>query len=183
MKIAGRVIILIYTLLFTFLSLGVTLISLRLIPLDLVLTDIAKIEGNLEIGLVGAVFFLAGIGSLLKNLFSNRQRESLVHYSELGDVKISLAAIEDLIEKTTGNINGIRNVKVNVFFADAKSQKMLMTTIKAAISPEVNIPTVTADMQNRIRECVKETVGVEIDKIEIIVETISSNFKAKHKVR
>ncbi|BBB92915.1 MAG TPA: alkaline shock response membrane anchor protein AmaP [Methylomusa anaerophila] len=179
MGIIDRVILSIYTFLLTFLSLGVILLSLRLISLDLVWTTLAYIYGHWETALVGAVFFLVSIRLLLSGLRSQKDKDAIIHHNDMGDIHISLDAVENLVEKVARHIRGVRGVKVQVKVAGQQEIKVHM---KVAVSPESNVPTVTSDIQTRVHEYVKNTVGVELADIRIVVETISNEFKVRHRV-
>ena len=178
MGIIDRIILSIYTLLLAFLSIGVILLSLRLISLELVWTGISHISGQWEAGLVGAVFLLISIRLLLAGMRSRKAKDTIVHHNEMGDVHISLDAIKNLVEKTSRHTRGVRGVKVRV----SNHSKGLKVALKAVVSPEVHVPSVSAELQQRIHEYIKNTVGVELADVEIIVENISNDFKAKQRV-
>lgn len=178
MGIIDRIILSIYTLLLAFLSLGVILLSLRLIPLDFVWTGISHISGQWEAGMVGAVFLLISIRLLLAGMRSKRIKDTIVHHNEMGDVHISLEAIKNLVEKTSRHVRGVRGVKVNV----TNDSKGLQIALKAVVSPEVHVPSVSAELQQRVHDYIKNTVGVELADVKIVVDNISNDFKAKQRV-
>lgn len=178
MGIIDRIILSIYTLLLAGLSLGVILLSLRLISLDVIWTGLGYIHGKWEAGLVGAIFLLVSLRLLLAGVRSPRQKATIIHHSEMGDVHISLDAIENLVEKTSRQTRGVRGVKVVVTY-EAQSLKV---NIKATISPEHNVPTVAAEMQQRVQDYIKNTVGIEAAEIAVFIENIANDFKSKTRV-
>ncbi|MDF2501608.1 MAG: hypothetical protein K0Q77_2322 [Anaerosporomusa subterranea] len=175
MGILDRIILTIYTFLLTFLSLGVILLSLRLISMDWVRTSIESIAGRWEAGLVGAVFLLVSLRLLLAGLRSRRGGKSITHHTNLGDVHVSLDAVENLVEKTARHTRGVRGVKVSVQHANAGVSIIL----KIVVSPDSNIPAVTDEIQQRVSESIKNTVGVEPVDIRVVVDNIANDFKAK----
>ena len=177
MSIIDRIILSIYTLLLAFLSLGVMLLSLRLIPLELVWTGVLYISEQWEAGLVGAVFLLVSIRLLLAGMRSRCLKDTIVHHNDIGDVHISLDAIKNLVEKTSRNTRGVRGAKVRV----SHDKRGLKVSINAVVSPEVHVPSISAELQQRIHDYIKNTVGVEIADVEILVENISNDFKAKQR--
>lgn len=178
MGILDRIILSIYTLLLTILSLGVILISLRLIPLSFIWTGLSLAYGQWEAGLVGAVFLLVSIRLLLAGVRSRRGRNTIIHHNDMGDVHIALDAVENLVEKTTRHVRGVRGVKVR---AD-HSGSGLQLSLKAVISPESSVPDVTAEIQRKVYEYVKSTVGIDLTDMRILVENISNDFRSKHRV-
>lgn len=178
MGIFDRVILSIYTFLLAFLSLGVVLLSLRLISLEWVGTSLSYIYGQWEAALIGAVFLLVSIRLLIAGLRSQRAKDTIVHHNDMGDVHISLSAVENLVEKTARHIRGVRGVKIKV----SRNGQDLKVFIKAIVSPENNVPTVSNEIQQRIYEQIKNTVGIELADIHVLVDNISNDFKAKQRV-
>lgn len=175
MGILDRIILTIYTCLLTFLSGGVILLSLRLVPAAWLRTSIESIAGRWEAGLTGAVFFLVSLRLLLAGLRSHRGGKAIIHQTDLGDVEVSLTAVENLVEKTARHIRGVRGVKVSVRHIDAAVSVLL----KIVVSPDSNIPAVTAEIQQRVSESIKNTIGIEPADIRVAVANIANEFKAK----
>ena len=173
-----RIILSVYTLLLAFLSMGVILLSLRLISLDLIWTGILQISGQWQAGLVGAVFLLISIRLLLAGMRSHLVKDTIVHHNDMGDIHISHEAIKNLVEKTARHTRGVRDVKVTVI----RDGQGLKVSLKVVVSPEVHVPTVSAELQQRIHDYIKNTVGVELTDVRIFVENISNDFKAKQRV-
>lgn len=179
MGILDRIILTIYTFLLTFLSLGVVLFGLRLIPSELIRTSLDLIEGRWEASLVGAVFFLVSIRLLLAGTRSkNLQVKTLVIHNSRGDVHIALDAIENLVAKAARHAKGVRGVKVKALHRP----EGLNVSVKAVISPDTHVPEVTAEMQQLIQESVNNTIGIDLTNIHIVVENITNEFKTKHRV-
>lgn len=175
MGILDRIILTIYTFLLTFLSLGVILVSLRLVSTEWVRTSIESIAGRWEASLVGAVFLLVSVRLLLAGLRSRRGGKTITHHTSLGDVHVSLDAVENLVEKTARHTRGIRGVKVSV-----QHLKVGVTvTLRIVVSPDSNIPEVTTEVQQRVSEAIKSTVGVDPADVRIMVENIANDFKTK----
>ena len=178
MGIFDRIILSIYTLLLALISLGVVLLSLRLISLEWIWTGISHINGQWEAGLLGVVFFLVSLRLLLAGIRTRRVKDTIVHHTDMGDVHISLDAIKNLVEKTARHTRGVRGAKVRVNH-DGQGLKV---SIKAVISPENNVPNVSEELQKRIHEYIKNTVGVQLVDVQILVENISNDFKTKQRV-
>lgn len=178
MGIFDRIILSIYTLLLAVLSGAVILIALGLISLDAVWTSLSLIHGHWEAALVAAVFLLVSVRLMLAGLRSRASGSTIIHHNAMGDIHISLGAVENLVEKTARHVRGVRGVKV----VASHSDEGLKLRLRAVISPESNIPTVTAEIQQRVAEYVKSTVGVELADMHVLVANISNDFKAKHRV-
>lgn len=178
MGILDRIILTVYTFLLAFLSLGVILLALNLISLELVWTSISMIRGQWEAALIGLLFFMVSIRLLLAGVRSRRNKGTIAHHTAIGDVHITLDAVKNLVEKTARHTRGVRGVKV---FVEQQDQG-LKVIIRAVVSPESNVPNVGSEIQQRVQEYIRSTVGVELVDIHVFVENISNEFKTKQRV-
>lgn len=178
MGLLDRVILTIYTLLLSVASLGIILLSFQLLSVELVSSWVAQIVGHWQAALVAAVFFLVSVRLLVAGMRSSQDGETIVHHLDMGDVHVSLAAIKNLVERTARHTRGVRGVKVAV----QHDGQALKVRLKAVVSPESNVPSVTADMQKRIHDYIQNTVGIELADIQILVDNISNEFKSKQRV-
>ena len=173
MGIIDRIILSVYTFVLAFLSLGVVLLGLSLLPLEWVWTSVIYIYGQWEAALIAAVFLMVSVRLLLAGLRSRGERETIVHHSDMGDIHISLDAVKNLVEKTARHVRGVRGVKVRV----SHTGQGLAVFIRTVISPESNVPDVSAQIQERVYAYAKNTVGVELADVKILVENIANDFK------
>jgi uncharacterized alkaline shock family protein YloU len=178
MGIIDRVILSIYTILLTVLSLIAILLSLRILPPDYWQRGLTYIYGQWEGAVVGGVFFLISIRLLLAGLRSRRGPHKIVHQTEMGVVEISIGAVEDLITKTARHTRGVRNAKAHI----RQLGDEVKVDMKIVVGPEYNIPTVAAEIQQRTQEYLKNTVGVSMTEVHIFVNDISNEFKSKSRV-
>ena len=178
MRIVDRIILSLYTLLLTVLSVGVILLSLRFISLEQAASCLFYIYDQWQAALAGAIFLLVSIRLLLAGLRSRSSSDAIIHNNELGQVQISIAAVENLVEKAARHIKGVREVKVKVFLRD----NGINIKLRTVISPECNVPEVAAQIQQKVYKHLQETVGVEAAQVEIKVDDISNDFKLKQRV-
>ena len=178
MGIFDRIILTIYTFLLTILSLGVVLIGLRLVPLDIIWTGINYLYGHWEASIVGAIFLLVSIRLLMAGSRTRGIADTIVHHNPMGDVHIAIDAIENMVAKAARHAKGVRGIKATV----RQSTSGLLVQIRAVVSPDSNVPAVTADIQERIHEHVKHTIGIELTDVRILVESITNDFKTKQRV-
>ena len=178
MSIIDRIILSIYTILLTVLSLIAILLSAKILPQDYWQQGLSLIYGRWEAALIGGVFFLVSIRLLLAGLRSRRGPSKIVHQTEMGVVEISIGAVEDLIAKTARHTRGVRNAKVQV----KQLAEEVKVDLRIVVGPEYNIPKVAAEIQQRTQEYLKNTVGISMSEVRILVNDISNEFKSKTRV-
>jgi uncharacterized alkaline shock family protein YloU len=178
MSIIDRIILSIYTILLTVLSLAVILLAVKLLPVDYLKASISIIYGQWEAALVGGIFFLVSIRLMLAGMRSRRGPSKIVHQTDMGIVEISIDAIEDLIAKTARHTRGVRGAKVHI----RQMGEEVKVDMRLIVGPEYNIPAVASEIQKRTQEYLKNTVGVGLSEIRIIVNDISNEFKTRSRV-
>lgn len=180
MGIFDRIILTIYTLVLTLLSLGIAAIALKLVAPDLLWTSMqTNIYGRWEAALVGFVFFFVSIRLLITGIMPERKRQTIVQETELGQVQISLTAVENLVQKVTRQIKGVQSVKTDV----VNTKQGICINLKAVISPEGSIPNISDEIQNRVKNYVHDVVGTEVADIRIFVEDIANEVNGKPRSR
>ena len=178
MSIIDRIILSIYTILLTVLSLIAILLSAKILPQDYWQQGLSLIYGRWEAALIGGVFFLVSIRLLLAGLRSRRGPSKIVHQTEMGVVEISIGAVEDLIAKPARHTRGVRNAKVHI----KQLAEEVKVDLRIVVGPEYNIPKVAAEIQQRTQEYLKNTVGISMSEVRILVNDISNEFKSKTRV-
>jgi uncharacterized alkaline shock family protein YloU len=178
MSIIDRIILSIYTMLLMVLSLISIMLSVKILPQDYWQQGLSLIYGRWEAALIGGIFFLVSIRLLLAGVRSRRGPSKIVHQTEMGVVEISIGAVEDLIVKTARHTRGVRNAKVHI----KQLGDEVKVDMRIVVGPEYNIPKVAAEIQQRTQEYLKNTVGVSMTEVRILVNDISNEFKSKTRV-
>lgn len=178
MSIIDRIILSIYTILLMLLSLISIMLSVKFLPQDYWQQGLSLIYGRWEATVIGGVFLLVSIRLLLAGVRSRRGPRKIVHQTEMGVVEISIGAVEDLIAKTALHTKGVRNAKVHI----RQLADEVKVDMRIVVGPEYNIPKVAGDIQQRTQEYLKNTVGVTMSEVRILVNDISNEFKSKARV-
>ena len=110
--------------------------------------------------ITGAIAFgFVVISILLENLIYGRRRmERTIAFDNVsGQVIVSLSALEDLIKSLTSQVPEVKEIKP---FLTA-NKKGIDAQIKLTLRSQVNIPDLTARLQDLIRRKIEDTVGME----------------------
>ncbi len=128
----------------------------------------------IDASIVTLILVLLGIYVVF--LFSKTEvdNRSIVHSSDLGDIRISLHSIQGLILKTTNQIQGIQDVQVQLTEGEP-----LGVRIDVNLLPDHHIPQLMETVQSQIRDYLQDTVGITVPKIEIFVKGISTEGKSR----
>lgn len=179
MGLVDRIILTIYAFLIALFSLGIMFIAI-FVPMDILWTSLQSIiYAKWEVVLLGVVFFLASVRLLVTGVTSGRGRQTIIQETSLGQVQISLAAIEHLVQKVTRQIKGVRSVKTYI----VNTAQGICIHLKAVVSPDACIPTISDEIQNRVKNYIHHVVGTQVADIQIFVEDISNEVGGKPRSR
>ncbi|HYG59431.1 MAG TPA: alkaline shock response membrane anchor protein AmaP [Symbiobacteriaceae bacterium] len=130
-------------------------------------------RGRVYIGLIGAVFFAVSMRLIAVAFIRQGGGQPVVHETSMGEVRISLDAVENLVRKTARSIKGVREIKAVV----SHGKDGLRVHLGGTISPEVSIPDVSEEIQSAVRQYVKRVVGVELAEVRLEVENIGNESR------
>jgi len=98
-----------------------------------------------------------------------RGRHVVLTESALGQVNVALQAIESLVERIVSQFNGVREVKPKI----VQVPQGIGINVRIAVTPDVNLPQLSEEIQNRVKTGVFEVTGMTVNTVKIMVENIS----------
>ncbi len=174
MGIFDRIILTIFTLIVAvFSGLVILLAAGWLAPLEVFWTSLLDISGRWIIGSAAGLTFIMAVRFVYYGFHRVGADQTLVHESDLGEVRISIGAVENLVRKVARQVKGVRDVRGWVIPGGGR----LNVRLRAVISPDVSVPDVSGNIQNAVRDCLSNVVGVEAGEVRVFVENISNEAR------
>ncbi|MFZ5824038.1 MAG: alkaline shock response membrane anchor protein AmaP [Bacillota bacterium] len=132
-------------------------------------------RGQLLIGLVGTAFFAVSVRLIVFAFTRRGGGQPVIYESPIGEVRVSLDAVESLVKKTARSIKGVRDMKAVI----SHGKDGLHADLRGTVSPDISIPEVTEEIQSSVRQYVKRVVGVEMAEIKIEIENIAADGRGR----
>jgi len=172
MQVLDRIIIVIFAILLMFVSLVMMLSTFELIPQEYITNLIYQNYGQIEMGIVGLIFFIIAI-RILRSLVrgNDHNRNAIVRENSLGQVRLSLSAIDALVREVVIKTRGVKELESRL----RVNEEGLIIFLEVVVTPDINIPELTEDLQEQIREYLSRTTGVVANNIEILVDNIAQD--------
>lgn len=101
--------------------------------------------------------------------------KSIVQRAELGEIRISLVAIENLVQKTVREVGGVRETRTRV----NPGAEGIKVKVHAVMNPENHLPSISKEIQEVIRRRVRETIGVEVEEVAVFIDNLGTEVGAK----
>lgn len=150
------------------------------IPLNDAVRLLTRVSVDLQLSsiLTLVVGFIMLVSLFLANLiYARRQKERTIAFDNpSGPVSVSLNAIEDLMRRIAVRVPEIKEIRPSI----TATKKGLDVEIRLVLKTDVNIPEMTAKLQDMIRSKIQDVVGLEgkinirIHVIKIIMDDLKS---------
>lgn len=171
MRFLGGLTLFFYTLVFLIIGVSFIIVSLNIIPQDIVAEIINTIYATANIrmilGITGVLLVLISI-MVLQITMGKLQREKTIAFENPdGQVTISLSAIEDFIKRAIRQLPEVKELKPNV----RAGKKGIAIVNRVTLFSDVNIPETTEKIQNIVKSRVQDMLGVD-EPINIRVHVV-----------
>ena len=131
------------------------------------------LAGRWGIGLVGGVWILLSV-ALLRSAFGDGGRLPRVHHTALGDVRVSVSAVENMATRVAAAVDGVREARVRVNTAPSGSVRV---QVRAWVTPEPRIPQLAEEVQQAVKAYLLSAVGLEVDEVLMTVTDIGAEAR------
>lgn len=168
------------------LGIGAFLCGLFLIPLTLgyytteLFFFMNRLTGDLRYVILGSLLLVVGVVLLIFSAQGNKEKENgnIVNFSEIGEVRISFRAIENMVLAASRKVKGIREVNTRINFVE----QGLIIYLRIRVIPDIPIPVLVSELQQKVREYVQEISGTSVAEVKVLVENITQE-KIEKKIR
>jgi hypothetical protein len=118
-------------------------------------------DPNLRWGLLllGAAFLLLAFVAVWGNISTRRWERTVVLHNPLGEVMVSLAALEDIGRLAKGDVAGVKDLKLQVL----ARRRGLQATVRVVLYSDANVPSTTEAIQDSVRRRLSQVVGESQD--------------------
>ncbi|CEP66072.1 Alkaline shock protein Asp23 [Moorella glycerini] len=171
MSMLERAILALFALLVAALSVAaLAVIAGWTVPLDLFELSLLRPDYRLIAGLVAAVLFLLALRFFLASVrpAAAREEQAVIKSADLGTASIALPALENLVTRAARQVKGVREVRpILRVLPEGLAVKLNIT-----VSPDRNLPELTAALQEKVHEYIVATAGLEVLEVQVRVNGI-----------
>ncbi len=128
-----------------------------------------------DLYIVAILFTVLGLAMLALSMGRSSQPRAVISESPLGQVRVSMAAIDALVRKAAGSIRGVREVET-----DLNVDKLgLNIGLRVLVASDLSIPQLTAQVQEAVSSYVEQTVGISPKQVNVLVRNIATAGRAR----
>ena len=137
---------------------------------NLLLQEVSLPQQREILWLLIGLYFIMGARLFWKGMIVERSKQAVVQDGEMGDVRVSLPAIESLAEKVVSSRQGIRGVKARVVSAPHG----INIRMNISVASDVNLPALSKDIQQQVRDSIFNVAGITVHGVRVAVESFST---------
>lgn len=145
-------------------------------PLEVLLYYLLQATNHWLLGITGAFFFIVFLSLFISVFRAKPVRDTIVHETSLGSIKVTLPALENLVVKAARSVPGVREVKTHI---KTSSDNAVSIQLKVQVQPDLNIPQMTEDLQIKVQEYMTKTTGINVHNVKVTVSKISWEAKSR----
>ncbi|MDO9536277.1 MAG: alkaline shock response membrane anchor protein AmaP [Bacillota bacterium] len=127
--------------------------------------------GDLPYTALGFVILFVGVLLLVLSVPRGTRKEggNIVSFTEIGEIRISFKAIENMVLAASRKVKGIRDVNTRI---DSTEQGLLIY-MRIKTIPDLPIPALVGELQSVVRDYVQEISGSNVAEVKVLVENIA----------
>lgn len=169
MSIGDRIVLGIYAIALTLVSGVAALVSVGWRrPLDALGAALSTSGGRTAVGVVSAFLFLVSL-RFIYLVFNRRPPQTLVHETGMGEVRISLEAVKNLVTRVALKTAGVRDARA---FVRAGNQG-LVVSLELKVAVDANVPDLADKLQKAVSSYVHDIIGVTVESVRVSVSDIA----------
>lgn len=170
MKLVYRSIVFIVTIIFMFVSLVLAFYSFGFSDMNFLPNIIENFYLSWEYGVLFSLIFLAGSSIIYPFFtFDKKFKKTLINSTELGDVNITLGALDNLVKKVVSSREGIADIDTNL----KDSESGLEINLDVKINSDYVIPELADELQKVVKSYLEDTTGVKVNKVSLLINEIT----------
>jgi hypothetical protein len=146
------------------------------IPQEYLQLFLADVDNRWIVFVVSALLILSALYLIATpGRGARHHRELLIKDTGLGRVDISVPALEDLIRRASRQVREIREIKPLLRF----EKDGVVIILHLNVSPEANLPAITQEAQEVVRDYLEEKAGVHVLQVQVLVDSVSFESRAR----
>ena len=134
---------------------------------------------------LSATFWRIVLGTIFLLFFSvyffwmgfrrRRTERTVLCETPLGEVRVAERAIEALALRATRKVKGVHDASINV----RATPSGLDIFVESTVGPDQSIPQITQEIRTRVGDYIRETVGVSVNTVAVLITRIAPEHKAR----
>jgi uncharacterized alkaline shock family protein YloU len=169
MNLFNRFIIFIIIMLFMFASLILTIYSFGLSSDSFLSEKINFLYDKWQSGVIFLIAFILGAWVIYPFFTGGNKSTTLIKETGLGEIDITLEALNKLVESISLQQEGIVDINTNLKARDSG----IYISLKGKVITGVPIQDISSNLQETVKAYIEDTTGVKVREVKVLVDGIN----------
>jgi|CZCA01.1.fsa_nt_gi uncharacterized alkaline shock family protein YloU len=126
-------------------------------------------SNRIAAAIIGIAIVLVTLYVIMMALRVEESAEPIITGTGLGDVQISMAAVEAIAQRAAQKVDGVRNVEA----AAEGNEDGITLHARINVYPDVSIPEVCENLERELSEAMHAVIGLPVKSIHTVVKGVS----------
>ncbi|MGP1367284.1 MAG: alkaline shock response membrane anchor protein AmaP [Schwartzia sp. (in: firmicutes)] len=181
----NRFLLFLYALAIALASLGLAALWFHLLPQAVIENELAFLLSRWETLAGAAVAFLWSIhfmGCSISSDKASADTEAVVLKGAGGEVRVAVAAVRDMVEKSALMIDGVLNAKARVSARRRGDDSVVDIALRVAVADKENVAALSDSLRAEVRQRVSGTLGINDFSLDVAVTELRAAAKMQKRV-
>ena len=144
-------------------------------------TSLMELAGDPVAAVVGGGLLLIAVILLSLGLRSTGKPvpDSVLQTGELGEIRITIAAMENMVLRVVQQIQGVKDGGRRVY----PSPEGLVVQVKIKVMPDLELPGLVSELQEKVKGYLEQITGLVVHEVRVLVENIILDQVPSKKIR
>jgi len=169
--IIDKIVLSIYAISLSVISFLILLVSLGwTVPLDAFQQALGVPNGQIVIGVMSGILFIMSLRFVHVGV-RRAPIHAVVHDTEMGEVRISLVAVRNLVKRVVSKVPGVNNVKAGV----SLGEEGLRVALELRVGMDANVPELADKLQKAVSSYVWDVAGISVESVTVSIADVSAD--------
>jgi|GEM_PF-1094385 uncharacterized alkaline shock family protein YloU len=178
MKIIKNIFSFLIALILIVLTLTLSLYSFGLLSADFIPNLISRSYNSWQAAVVYLVFLLMSLVVIYPYFTDRKFKSTRLLSSESGDITITISALSNLIKDRVQEKERFDDIKINL----EEQEEGLKIILSGKLTVPGNLPAISENIQQDLKSYIKQTTGIQVEKVQIRIEDVRKDNKLPEKV-
>lgn len=185
MGYVNRFLLFLYALAIALASLGLAALCLHLLPQTMIENELAFLLSRWETLAGAAAAFLWSVHLMGCSISSDKtpsETEAVVLKGAGGEVRVAVAAVRDMVEKSALTIAGVLNAQARVSARRRGEDSAVEIALRVAVAERENVAALSDALRAEVRQRVTGTLGINEFALDVAVTELRASAKVQKRV-
>lgn len=178
MKIIQNIFSFLIALILIVLTITLSLYSFGLLSMNFIPDLISASYNNWQVAVVYLAFLIMALFVIYPYFTDRKFKSTRLLSSESGDITITISALSNLIKDRVKEKQRFDDIKIKL----EEKEEGLKIILSGKLTVPGDLPAISEDIQHDLKSYIKQTTGIQVEKVQIRIDDVRKDNKLPEEV-